>query len=161
DLRPSAAIPGSRDRCRKPRHDRCDTRRDESRTPVRSPSRRPRLRSPCRERARMPRRHARASGVGWENSALMNVEQTLLQAPVLEEGEPFHTGRPRGGGAGFLIVPLREERGALSAVERSAQSHEQAAEPLQARYYSALLPAGPPGPGEQYAFEVNLDRCSG
>ncbi|GIW89828.1 MAG: molybdopterin oxidoreductase [Pirellulaceae bacterium] len=27
--------------------------------------------------------------------------------------------------------------------------------------YQTLLPATPPGPGEQYAFEVDLDRCSG
>jgi Fe-S-cluster-containing dehydrogenase component/DMSO reductase anchor subunit len=29
------------------------------------------------------------------------------------------------------------------------------------RQYRTLLPAAPPGPGEQYAFEVDLDRCSG
>ena len=27
--------------------------------------------------------------------------------------------------------------------------------------YRSLLPATPPGPGQQYAFEVDLDRCSG
>lgn len=27
--------------------------------------------------------------------------------------------------------------------------------------YTALLPAAPPGPGQQYAFEVDLDKCSG
>jgi len=29
------------------------------------------------------------------------------------------------------------------------------------RRYAALLPAQPPAPGEQYAFEVDLDACSG
>ena len=53
------------------------------------------------------------------------------------------------------------EQGDLSAVERFAQFHADADEPLQGRYYSALLPAQPPGPGQQLAFEVDLDRCSG
>ncbi len=60
-----------------------------------------------------------------------------------------------------LIGSLLEEQWDLSAVERFAQFHEDAAEPLQGRYYSALMPAEPPGPGQQYAFEVDLDRCSG
>jgi Fe-S-cluster-containing dehydrogenase component/DMSO reductase anchor subunit len=49
----------------------------------------------------------------------------------------------------------------LTAVERFSQRHEADELPLQARYYSALLPAAPPGPGEQYAFQVDLDACSG
>src|SRR5271165_237025 len=60
-----------------------------------------------------------------------------------------------------LIASLLTEQGDLSAVERFAQFHEHAAEPLQGRYYSALIPASPPGPGQQLAFEVDLDRCSG
>ncbi len=39
------------------------------------------------------------------------------------------------------------------ASERTAALHN-------SRYHS-LLPATPPGPGQQYAFEVDLDRCSG
>ena len=34
-------------------------------------------------------------------------------------------------------------------------------EPLQARYYKSLLPLSKPAAGEQYAFEVNLDACTG
>src|SRR5512135_2343736 len=60
-----------------------------------------------------------------------------------------------------LIDVLLGEQGELTAVERFAQFHEGVAEPLQGRYYSALLPARPPGPGQQLAFEVDLDRCSG
>lgn len=60
-----------------------------------------------------------------------------------------------------LIGALLSEQGDLSAVERFAQFHEQSDEPLQGRYYSALLPANLPGPGQQLAFEVDLDRCSG
>jgi Fe-S-cluster-containing dehydrogenase component/DMSO reductase anchor subunit len=60
-----------------------------------------------------------------------------------------------------LIGSFLEEQWDLSAVERFAQFHEDADEPLQGRYYSTLMPARPPGPGQQYAFEVDLDRCSG
>jgi Fe-S-cluster-containing dehydrogenase component/DMSO reductase anchor subunit len=60
-----------------------------------------------------------------------------------------------------LIGSLLIEQGDLSAVERFAQRDEHADAPHQARYYSALLPAAPPGPGQQLAFEVDLDRCSG
>jgi Fe-S-cluster-containing dehydrogenase component/DMSO reductase anchor subunit len=67
---------------------------------------------------------------------------------------------PPAGGAS-LIDALLVEQGDLSAVERFAQFHEDVEEPLQGRFYSALLPAQPPGPGQQLAFEVDLDRCSG
>jgi Fe-S-cluster-containing dehydrogenase component/DMSO reductase anchor subunit len=60
-----------------------------------------------------------------------------------------------------LIGSFLEEQWDLTAVERFAQLHEDADVPLQGRYYSALMPAEPPGPGQQYAFEVDLDRCSG
>ena len=50
-----------------------------------------------------------------------------------------------------------------TAVERFAQAHDVAGAggiPLRDRY-SALMPATPPGEGQQYAFEVDLDACSG
>src|SRR5205809_4173640 len=53
------------------------------------------------------------------------------------------------------------EQQELSAVVRFSQRHEADELPLQARYYSELLPATPPGLDEQYAFEVDLDSCSG
>jgi Fe-S-cluster-containing dehydrogenase component/DMSO reductase anchor subunit len=65
------------------------------------------------------------------------------------------------GQGGLLVTSLLTEQGDLSAVERFAQFHEDTDEPLLGRYYSALLPASPPGPGQQLAFEVDLDRCSG
>ncbi|MFP5322901.1 MAG: DmsC/YnfH family molybdoenzyme membrane anchor subunit [Acidimicrobiia bacterium] len=48
----------------------------------------------------------------------------------------------------------------LSAVERFADHHDRATGPLQERWYRELLPATPPGPGQQYRFEVDLDRCT-
>jgi formate dehydrogenase iron-sulfur subunit len=60
----------------------------------------------------------------------------------------------------FLEELLADQQD-LTAVERFSQFHSGSSQPQQARYYSSLLPASPPGPGEQYAFEVDLDRCSG
>jgi Fe-S-cluster-containing dehydrogenase component/DMSO reductase anchor subunit len=63
---------------------------------------------------------------------------------------------------GLLVTaPLLDDRDGLSAVERFARFHEEEAGAPRSRQYVALLPARPPGPGEQYAFEVDLDRCSG
>ena len=60
-----------------------------------------------------------------------------------------------------LIDELLEEQQTLTAVERFARKHDRGALPAQARYYRDLLPASPPGPGEQYAFAVDLDVCTG
>lgn len=49
----------------------------------------------------------------------------------------------------------------LSAVERFAGLHDADMVPSLARYYRELLPASPPGPGQQYGFEVDLDACTG
>ncbi|MGP0064080.1 MAG: DmsC/YnfH family molybdoenzyme membrane anchor subunit [Isosphaeraceae bacterium] len=75
----------------------------------------------------------------------------------LEPGGAYWTLSPDAG----LIRSFLSEQGDLSAVERFVQFHEDVEEPLQGRYYSALMPAHPPGPGQQLAFEVDLDRCSG
>ena len=60
-----------------------------------------------------------------------------------------------------LVDLLLEEQASLTAVEKFAQQHERTEEPLQARYYRDLIPATPPAPGEQYAFRVDLDACTG
>jgi formate dehydrogenase iron-sulfur subunit len=60
-----------------------------------------------------------------------------------------------------LIDRLIAEQQYLSAVERFAQKHEQAKLPLQAKYYRDLIPLTKPGKGQQYSFEVDLDRCTG
>lgn len=61
--------------------------------------------------------------------------------------------------AGLLQSVLAESR-ELTAVERFAKAHEGHA-PAQARYYRDLIPTGLPGVGQQYAFDVDLDACSG
>lgn len=48
----------------------------------------------------------------------------------------------------------------LSAVERFADHHDRATAPLHERWYRELLPAAPPGPGQQYRFEVDMDLCT-
>ena len=58
-----------------------------------------------------------------------------------------------------LIDALLAEQSDLSASERFARWHD-THEQLQARYHR-LIPLTAPRPGEQFAFEVDLDRCSG
>ena len=60
-----------------------------------------------------------------------------------------------------LVELLLREQADLTAVERFAQSHRAQAAVPAVRNYSAVLPASPPRQGEQYAFEVDLDSCSG
>ncbi|KAA1260542.1 Anaerobic dimethyl sulfoxide reductase chain B [Rubripirellula obstinata] len=63
-----------------------------------------------------------------------------------------------------LVGDLLREQQSLSAVERFSVLHEAGNienEPAQARYYRDLLPASPPSPGQQFAFQVDLDKCSG
>ena len=63
-----------------------------------------------------------------------------------------------------LVDKLLAEQAQLgTAVERFADWHERDghAEPLQARHYRSLIPMLKPQRGEQYAFEVNLDQCTG
>jgi formate dehydrogenase iron-sulfur subunit len=63
-----------------------------------------------------------------------------------------------------LIDELLAEQRDLSAVSRFFHWHETHAQngaPALASHYRSLLPATPPARGEQYAFEVDLDKCSG
>ncbi len=48
-----------------------------------------------------------------------------------------------------------------TAVEAFATWHESHGQALQTDRYRALMPTSAPGPGQQYAFEVSLDTCSG
>ncbi len=60
-----------------------------------------------------------------------------------------------------LIDQLLDEQRQLTAVERFARKHERHELPAQAKYYRDLIPLDKPKPGEQYAFAVNLDTCTG
>lgn len=60
-----------------------------------------------------------------------------------------------------LVALALQEQQQLTAVEIFSRDYSTNRVPDQARYYEKLLPASSPGPGQQYAFEVDLDRCSG
>ena len=60
-----------------------------------------------------------------------------------------------------LIDDLLAEQQRLTAVERFARRPERDALPAQARYYHDLIPLTKPALGEQYAFGVDLDVCTG
>lgn len=59
-----------------------------------------------------------------------------------------------------LIDSLLEQQ-QTTVVGRFAQQHASASEPLLAPQYRDLIPLTKPSAGEQYAFEVDLDACSG
>jgi len=70
-------------------------------------------------------------------------------SPILDPGEAVHT----------LIDRLLADQQTLAPVLRFAQVHQ--AGSTNARYYRDLIPLSRPKPGQQYAFEVDLDQCSG
>lgn len=61
--------------------------------------------------------------------------------------------------ADLVSLYLREQQ--HTAVERFAQRHESSRTPLMEGAYRDLIPLSRPNPGEQYAFEVDLDACTG
>lgn len=56
-----------------------------------------------------------------------------------------------------LLVELLSAQQEPTAVDRFAALAD---EPDDERWYRHLLPAAPPAPGQQYAFEVDLDTCT-
>ncbi|MCA8990173.1 MAG: dimethyl sulfoxide reductase anchor subunit, partial [Planctomycetaceae bacterium] len=60
-----------------------------------------------------------------------------------------------------LLMLLLQEQQELTAVDRFSQYHETVSCPESRPTYETLLPVTPLEPGEQYAFSVDLDRCSG
>ena len=71
---------------------------------------------------------------------------------------------PRPIAAATLVDRYLEEQ-QVTAAARFSEAHDAAraggAAPALAGRYSALMPATPPAPGQQYAFDVDLDACSG
>ena len=64
----------------------------------------------------------------------------------------------------LAITPLDRylaEQRSLTAVERFARFHEADLIAPGTSSYTQLLPLERPGPGQQYAFEVDLDSCTG
>ncbi|MDE2214790.1 MAG: dimethyl sulfoxide reductase anchor subunit [Candidatus Omnitrophica bacterium] len=65
----------------------------------------------------------------------------------------------------ILLNQILEEQadmtGVMTAVEAFAFKKDLCQLPQEASRYKQLIPKTAPGPGEQYAFEVNLDQCTG
>ena len=75
---------------------------------------------------------------------------------------------PPAGGKAVVAAPevrtlidelLAEQNSLQTPVARFAETHDRL--PDLAPQYRSLIPLTKPGPGEQYAFEVSLDRCTG
>jgi formate dehydrogenase iron-sulfur subunit len=60
-----------------------------------------------------------------------------------------------------LLSQLLREQSQVSAVELFSEWHQSTSDSHARTKYTALLPAKSPQPGQQYAFEVDLDACSG
>lgn len=59
------------------------------------------------------------------------------------------------------VAKLLDTQQTLTAVERFARKHDADDIPKQKKYYQDLIPLERPRPGEQYAFQVDLDACTG
>jgi len=81
--------------------------------------------------------------------------------PSLAAKEIISSAAPRAKSPLSFVDELLAEQQTLTAVERFARKHEQHDLPAQAKYYRDLIPLAKPQPGEQYAFTVDLDKCSG
>jgi Fe-S-cluster-containing dehydrogenase component/DMSO reductase anchor subunit len=60
-----------------------------------------------------------------------------------------------------LIDDLLADQRRLTAVEKFSQRYERDELPPLERHYRDLIPLSAPTPGKQFAFEVDLDKCSG
>ncbi|WP_217494433.1 DmsC/YnfH family molybdoenzyme membrane anchor subunit [Nibricoccus aquaticus] len=56
---------------------------------------------------------------------------------------------------------LAEQQRLQTPVARFSEAHDRGASPALEPLYRDLIPLSKPGPGEQYAFEVDLDSCTG
>jgi len=86
----------------------------------------------------------------------------MILLPIVDK---VRSPAPEAGAA--LVDALLVEQQSLSAVDHFSRWHETGGPELDAKLprdeprYRSLLPATPPAAGQQYAFEVDLDRCSG
>lgn len=54
-----------------------------------------------------------------------------------------------------------DRRALTAAIERFSQKHDKGVFGPNQKKYEELIPKTAPGPGKQYAFEVDLDKCTG
>ncbi len=74
---------------------------------------------------------------------------------------PLALSATRANGESSLIHALLVEQRRLTAVEEFARRHDDDELPAEVRRYRELIPAATPRSGQQYAFEVDLDSCTG
>lgn len=72
-----------------------------------------------------------------------------------------NTGSESRSTGGSFVERLLDEQQDLSVVERFAQRHDDHQSSSRAEHYRDLIPLTQPTQGEQYAFDVNLDACTG
>lgn len=101
------------------------------------------------------------------NSQHRNTQLATLSSHELDglflasrSGSPLkNTGQPPDHESAALINGLLAEQRELTAVEKFSRAHD--ADEVRSSRYRDLLPATAPSAGQQYAFEVDLDKCSG
>ncbi len=59
------------------------------------------------------------------------------------------------------VDSLLRKQQTLTAVEEFSEAHDRGVESGQGQFYRSLIPLERPRSGEQYAFEVDLDACTG
>lgn len=101
----------------------------------------------------------------------MEPQETKLSSPMLPilpyaagespcRAERFADTEISSSGSSLISLLLKQQQD-LTAVERFSRDHDQGERPHHASHYRELIPLTQPGPGEQYAFEVDLDSCTG
>ncbi|MET0389133.1 MAG: DmsC/YnfH family molybdoenzyme membrane anchor subunit, partial [Polyangiales bacterium] len=87
----------------------------------------------------------------------MRPEEVAARLPLIATDDPSPKRR-------LPLLPVEQllrEQSTLTAVERFSKLHDAPDAPLKEKYYRDLLPLNAPRPGEQYAFQVDLDLCTG
>jgi len=88
--------------------------------------------------------------------------QPAIGAPLLWKMDSTPSAQPSGSERSpqqWLDIFLNDQQD-LTAVDRFSKAHDHGV-PDQSKYYSELIPLSKPLPGQQYAFEVDLDSCTG
>ena len=60
-----------------------------------------------------------------------------------------------------FVASLMSAQQSLTAVDLFGQRVAEATPALHGQYYTDLIPVDSPQEGQQYAFEVDLDKCTG
>lgn len=87
-----------------------------------------------------------------DREALAPAGRAVIRSPLLRVTQ--------GTAVGGLLSDLLREQQTMTAADRFARVHDEGV-PAQARYYRDLIPLARPAAGQQYAFEVDLDACTG